>query len=97
MNHPSTSTSNNETWPKRFFAEKEFSGTFAGETVTGLAFAARLATMRLITSNWAWGGFAGVNTAPDHHEFEGGLFFRFFFAPRNAVCDTGLPSLQRWR
>jgi hypothetical protein len=80
-----------------FFAEQEFTGKFAGETETGLAFSARLTTMHLITSNWAWGGFAGINTASDHQELEGGLFIRYFFTPRNAVCDPGQPSQQRCR
>lgn len=78
-----------------FSAEKEFTGQFAGETETGLAFSARLTTMHLITSHWGWGGFAGINTASDHQEIEGGLFIRYYFAPRNALCDSDQSSLQR--
>ena len=83
--------------PENALAEEEFAGEFDGDSKTGLAFSARLTTMRLITSNWAWGGFAGINTASDHQEAEGGLFVRFFFQPRNAVCNSEFPAEKTCR
>ena len=64
--------------------------TTPSDTNSSFVFSSKLSGVILLASHWETGAYVGYAKSADYDDFQGGLFVRYLFGPRNGAFSTDL-------